>query len=35
MVNAVLDNSEMKRTKLLEEMGVETDEDFDIQMPEQ
>ncbi len=35
MVNAVLDNSEMKKAQLLEEMGIETDEDFGIKMPEQ
>lgn len=35
MVNAVLDNSEMKKAQLLEEMGIETDEDYGIKMPEQ
>lgn len=33
MVNAVLDNCEMKKSVLLEEMGIETDEDCGVTIP--
>lgn len=33
IVNAVLDGCEMKKEKLLEEMGIETDEDCKVVIP--